>query len=755
MRIKLGTHSSYEEQGTDIYIKKLDSGASHGQGYSIQVYDYGQLVSEITVPTKKDVRKVIDQQKEKYVTDRAFEEESHLFVSYRIDDVESSKFRTKHDIQVKESTMNIDDRLYKQASHINNLLSAVQDPAVPIKFFKKANQLFDFNGETADTSNNGEGAAEDTTAQKDTPEATAQQISERIDSYLTSMENGPRDDVFNELQKFVATVKNILNSANYDETERKQIISILANKYKNSGIPNADLLFKKSSMTTIVKTSGALISGPIQTDVLGNTVQQNAPLKPLGTNASPAASNNTGSGDFNSKSESADNNSLSPEASNLVDKINTLNGDPMAIYDAISNTPNNTDLVNEIKQKKDPSNQTEAVNNVLNYQANYAEGLYKFAGGELSKFHSQAKKQKGVRSFTQAFTKWASTKHYNALETYVVNMRKASFIDTAIHQLQNNGELPIDFFYKQASEKYIVNYFVRLGMGELSLDQRSTTLQMILNDIYSANLSGASPQVNAVEAISPIKDEQEKVNSIIKSIPEDRYLQAILEVAKFMTTDAVKANFATEWSKSTQDVASFTPAFNKVWGLFNYTLLGQHILGALKPILDRYSASSTQANPQINGIALKLTDELYKYFGSLISTFISKDNAVFYAELKKLVDSTRTELKSTYLGNVQAGLVGKVKHAVNIIINESASGGSDVTVEEDAGQPQEFHESNIGNALETANTSGTLGDVSLETNPNQDLLGEEPFAENAGEPLSTPAISTLEEEPSLFDELNI
>jgi hypothetical protein len=741
MRIKLGTHSHYEDQGTDIYVKKIDQGAGYGAGYHVEVYDFGQKVDEQIVSTKKDVRRMIDEQKAKYTTDRAFEEGSHLFVSYRIDDIESKKFKQQHHLTGKESAMNTDDKLYKQAARINNLLSTVKDPEVPLKFFKQAEQLFDFNGEGSAPQASAEAPAAAPVSEKDSVEDTAQQISEKIDAYLNSMQSGPRDDIFNDLEKFMSTIKTILDGAGYTAEERSAIINTLVTKYKNSGIPNADLLMRNAKNSNRLRRAGPIISAPIQSDVLNNSVSQNSTLTPLGTNATPGASNNTGSGDFNSATDTPDNGSLSTEAQTAVQKLNTMDeNDIQGRFDFVNNLPNKDSILNEIQKKQMP---TSAENNMTNYQADYAAGLYKFAGEEIAKFYKHATAQKGVTSFNKSFTKWASVNKYSKLQSAIINMRKASFIETANYQLKNNGALPENFEQRQASERVITHYLVKLSVFEQGGEKAEVSDKFVylLKTIFYDKAKTLQPAADAAVA-------EEEANRIISTIPEYNFAGAMAEVCGFYIAERLRPYFTTAWMQHRKEInpklSSYTMLFDEFWSVMQQNQKSSIIAQELKPFIGELLAQTTQDSSKLYPAASMTLGYVHKSLATILSACLDDPACLTtgWAEGKAIAaHSWAAEDKP--VNAIKPAIYGSKKTAVNITINESPNGASEVSVDNGAGEVSTFNEP----------APAALPDQ----NPGQDDVNtEDNLFGDAGAPQEPNAqAAPVGDDPSLFDELNI
>lgn len=108
--------------GTDIFVRKVKPGASIGEGYFVDVYDNGVKIDSLRKNIKKDVVEVIRQYKKQYHTDRAFQNEEQLHVTYK----------TKEQ-RGEQAMENIDQELIKKANLINVALQKLMTPELPIK----------------------------------------------------------------------------------------------------------------------------------------------------------------------------------------------------------------------------------------------------------------------------------------------------------------------------------------------------------------------------------------------------------------------------------------------------------------------------------------------------------------------------------------------------------------------------------------------------------------------------------------------
>jgi len=147
--------------GADLFIRKKLPGAQIGRGYIIDVYENGVKMDTQEVPTKKEVTELIRVFKDKYRTDRAFQNELQVHITYKTKEergevpekapeekgkipeiaLEKEKELEKAIPPVEEvkktkeerPMASIDNILMKQASSINGLILRLLNPELPIK----------------------------------------------------------------------------------------------------------------------------------------------------------------------------------------------------------------------------------------------------------------------------------------------------------------------------------------------------------------------------------------------------------------------------------------------------------------------------------------------------------------------------------------------------------------------------------------------------------------------------------------------
>ncbi|MFA5152896.1 MAG: hypothetical protein WC554_10075 [Clostridia bacterium] len=113
---------SYSGAGTDIFIRKVRPGAAVGVGYFFDVYENGIKIESTKIDTKKHVLKLIKDYKEKYHTNRAFENELQVHITYK----------TKEE-RGEIAMQSLDQELLKKANNINIALQKLISPGLPIK----------------------------------------------------------------------------------------------------------------------------------------------------------------------------------------------------------------------------------------------------------------------------------------------------------------------------------------------------------------------------------------------------------------------------------------------------------------------------------------------------------------------------------------------------------------------------------------------------------------------------------------------
>jgi chemotaxis protein CheY-P-specific phosphatase CheC len=107
--------------GTDIFIRKKAPGSQVGEGYIVDIYQNGVKTDSMEKNTKRETVELIQSFKDLYNTNRAFQNELQVHITYK----------TKEE-RGETAMLSIDQTLLKQASDIQNLLSRILDPEIPI-----------------------------------------------------------------------------------------------------------------------------------------------------------------------------------------------------------------------------------------------------------------------------------------------------------------------------------------------------------------------------------------------------------------------------------------------------------------------------------------------------------------------------------------------------------------------------------------------------------------------------------------------
>ncbi len=219
-------HVTETGEGTDLYIRKVAPGSQFGQGYIVDIYDYGEKVDEVFVRTKKEVYQLVREQKDRYHTDKAFENMQHLHVTFKSPGEQGFSQQKESSLQ-GDTTMHIDEILLRKANHINNLLATLKDPSIPKKVIKNAEV-------------------------EDEQQGIVQQLKEELVTYFTNLDKDPNSqgyNSYNEIKEWLEKVRTLLTESNANQGTNYDVNAItesLKNIFKNSGLPGEDVLFKSA-----------------------------------------------------------------------------------------------------------------------------------------------------------------------------------------------------------------------------------------------------------------------------------------------------------------------------------------------------------------------------------------------------------------------------------------------------------------------------------------------------------------------------
>lgn len=182
--------------GTDIFVRKKQPGSHVGKGYIVDIYESGVKKDSLELSTRKEVTKLIKRFKERYHTDRAFQNELQVHVT----------FKTKKE---RGDTMaSIDNILLKKANKIQDLLYRVKDPSLPL--VKRAqDELFN------DISSVPETPATGTEDKEKIKRYIADEINKKFTSFVSEKaETEAIDDLFNPLRRWYATLSDKIREWN-------------------------------------------------------------------------------------------------------------------------------------------------------------------------------------------------------------------------------------------------------------------------------------------------------------------------------------------------------------------------------------------------------------------------------------------------------------------------------------------------------------------------------------------------------------
>lgn len=703
MWIKVAFKSHYQDQGTDIYIKKKDQGAGYGSGYTVEIYEYGQKVDEIEAKTKKQIREIVNQQKSKYNTDRAFEVESHLFISYRIDDIESKKFRKDREIVlkgeepkmdkiIKSSNIDVEDQLYRKAAKLEYLLRAARYPEVPQKVFRKADQLFDFNQPV--TSN----GSTSTTEEKLSVDEVVNQISEKLTAYFSVTQDDEATQ-YNKVKEKLPEYGNILKQEGYTDTEVVEIQTKLKEKYHNSELPGYQTLTKAASYFTKLKQSGAIGNNIIPG--LGNSAMNNQNNMQSSTQATPT--------NIAVQQDST----LSMEARNLLDQLNTKENE-IDIQQTIKDFPNSDKVVEEIVNSQDNTLAAETIKDY--YATKQASILYDITQEEFIKFSNFASAQKGRNSFRSLYNFWIKQHNYSFSEKACLDFKLNSFINEVTNKTKKAYTYK-DKYYNVAAEKvfaFMISRFasVKWSLTGNNIEQYAPNIKSFFEGVYNSvyTLDNKIPTADIesygktllTHMLKHLKLEEltKQLVQVCATYIHEVFLLALND-PEFLTQLTGK-----EGSTSTEGLQILNSNKELFLQVIDISKGTQSIIGAYRQfltIMDSQTKQDFDVNHNIKHTHQKAKDAI----SQLTSVFLSEGlkvltqyGAVGYPGFENVLQSVISQLNREIQGkgelnpnvlqgqqnqSVQASLsfVNR-RYAVNIIINESPDGSSSVQVDDQA-----------------------------------------------------------------------
>ena len=133
--------------GANIIVRKKKPGPTVGKGYIIEIYENGVKVDEKEVEGKKDVKEIINAYKDKYNTQRSFQDEVLTHITYKTKEERGEELtlpaeqerilREERENNQQErgevAMQSIDKILTKKAGEIHSLLQRLINPGTPIK----------------------------------------------------------------------------------------------------------------------------------------------------------------------------------------------------------------------------------------------------------------------------------------------------------------------------------------------------------------------------------------------------------------------------------------------------------------------------------------------------------------------------------------------------------------------------------------------------------------------------------------------
>lgn len=255
-------------QGTDIHITKIAPGSEFGQGYMVEIFDYGQKVDETFAQTKKQVTEIIKEQKARYNTNKAFEEELKLHVTYKSPGGQGFK----HSGSNKEvEVMDIDQILYSKAAKINNLIASLEDPTISRKDKRALDPMTQSTSFAPQPTLSIDDSGVEISSQDELVEYLKNQLVEYFSdpSTLTpEPEMGANSNVLpkaasskdkkayapgenpeNIVSKYLADIRHIIerDDPNGEIFDLNQAAESLKSIFKDSGLPGEGVLFKAAS----------------------------------------------------------------------------------------------------------------------------------------------------------------------------------------------------------------------------------------------------------------------------------------------------------------------------------------------------------------------------------------------------------------------------------------------------------------------------------------------------------------------------
>lgn len=182
--------------GTVIFVQKLAPGTHIGEGYLVEIYENAIKVDEIKKRTKKDVYELIKDYKRQYNTNRAFQNEIEVFVTYP----------TKNE-RGETAMSDLDTILYKKANKIGNILKRIINPENPV-ITRKAEDL------DTESVNSAIQTPSPSLDQDVTEEELADTLYTKIKEFIVSNQDKDIDELYNKVKQWLFKVNDRLKIYN-------------------------------------------------------------------------------------------------------------------------------------------------------------------------------------------------------------------------------------------------------------------------------------------------------------------------------------------------------------------------------------------------------------------------------------------------------------------------------------------------------------------------------------------------------------
>lgn len=174
--------------GTDIFVHKNVPGSHIGGGYTVEIFYNGVKTDEVEKKTKKEVEDLINEHKQKYNTNRAFQNEVDVHVTYK----------TKQERgDTMTSAASLEKDLYTKVGRINELCNRLLDPSLPLKKY----------AEGLDSNFIKQPSPLDESPQSNS--SLAKQIIERIEAYFNSTEDDEGTQ-YNTVKESLGDYRNLI-----------------------------------------------------------------------------------------------------------------------------------------------------------------------------------------------------------------------------------------------------------------------------------------------------------------------------------------------------------------------------------------------------------------------------------------------------------------------------------------------------------------------------------------------------------------